>query len=227
MAAYESQYFQEVYDRAGEVRRISEIRVDILLDRYPSIRTVLDVGCGPGDVLEFAEKRGVESTGVDISKFALDKARKRVRGRLKRVDVGSQPLPFSDKEFDAVVSFDLIEHLISPDNFLSEVSRVLRPRGIFFITTPNRQRIRWLTTRIFPDDPTHINVQGGAYWFKKLSDAGFAGITVRGAILHGLPPLPSLRRLFTSVGLPNFVGPIFTPVIGLSGTLYILARKRG
>lgn len=47
------------------------------------------------------------------------------------------PLPFEANTFDAVVSFQVIEHIRDDMQFVAEVSRVLRPGGIFIVTTPN------------------------------------------------------------------------------------------
>jgi len=46
-------------------------------------------------------------------------------------------LPFKDSSIDIVLSLDLIEHLASPDDFLSESVRVLKNNGMLIISTPN------------------------------------------------------------------------------------------
>ena len=46
-------------------------------------------------------------------------------------------MPFSDQSWDIITSFDLIEHLTSPDRFLEEAFRVLKPNGLLIISTPN------------------------------------------------------------------------------------------
>lgn len=47
------------------------------------------------------------------------------------------PLPFSSGMFDCVVSFQVIEHIKRDTEFVNEVWRVLRPGGLFIVTTPN------------------------------------------------------------------------------------------
>ncbi len=47
------------------------------------------------------------------------------------------PLPFCDGEFDSVISFQVIEHIKRDKEFINEVARVLRPNGLFIVTTPN------------------------------------------------------------------------------------------
>lgn len=47
------------------------------------------------------------------------------------------PLPFGDGEFDCVISFQVIEHIRDDRRFVAEIHRVLRPGGMFIVTTPN------------------------------------------------------------------------------------------
>lgn len=46
-------------------------------------------------------------------------------------------MPFRPESWDILVSFDLIEHLANPDDFLDEAHRVLVDEGIFIVSTPN------------------------------------------------------------------------------------------
>lgn len=47
------------------------------------------------------------------------------------------PLPFDDNTFDSVISFQVIEHIKDDKAFVAEVKRVLRPGGVFIVSTPN------------------------------------------------------------------------------------------
>jgi SAM-dependent methyltransferase len=226
MFNYGEEYFKRIHDTSGEGRGICQIRARMLFAEDPLIRKVLDVGCGFGDFLRFVEEEGVEAAGVDVSSHAVAKARKKVKGEVYKLDVASNALPFSSKSFDAVTIFDVVEHLSSSKLLFQEVFRVLSPGGLAFITTPNHQGwLREITTKIFPDDPTHVNVQNGAYWKGFLKEAGFGNINIKNCLLHGLPPLPAMRRAFRRLHLPTYLGPIFFPESALSGTLYIFASK--
>jgi SAM-dependent methyltransferase len=59
-------------------------------------------------------------------------------------------LPFRDHSFEVVVSFETIEHFSTPQDFLSECSRLLETGGELIISTPNRQM------SIFQDNPYHF-----------------------------------------------------------------------
>lgn len=226
MDEYGKEYFEQIYDASGEGKIISQKRGEMLLVKIPNVKRVLDVGCGYGDFINNLEDQGLDVDGVDISKHALKEARRKVSRELYKVDVASEDLPYKDEMFDVVTIFDVIEHLVSSRHLFEEVKRVLRPGGMLFCTTPNNQGIiRDFLVKIFPDDPTHVNVQRSRYWRERLQEVGFLNIEFKYCLLHGFPPLPGLRRFFMKRKLPVYIGPIFSPSDVLSGTLYIWGRK--
>ncbi len=48
-------------------------------------------------------------------------------------------LPFNDESFDLVVSLQVIEHIEDDHKYLQEIKRVLKPKGLFFCSTPNKK----------------------------------------------------------------------------------------
>ena len=104
--------------------------------------TVLDYGCGTGYGSRHLARVAESVTGVDVSTSAIDYARSRYPGDRLSFDVirpvEQGPLPFADASFDAVVSFQVIEHVPSPDLYLAEAARVLRTGGLFLCATPDR-----------------------------------------------------------------------------------------
>ena len=97
---------------------------------------VLEVGSGSGGpAIYLAAKRGCRVTGVDINEHGVRNARALAdaRGVAHRVDFravdASQPLPFPDGCFDAVVSNDAMCHIAGRLSALRDWHRVLRPGG--------------------------------------------------------------------------------------------------
>lgn len=90
---------------------------------------VLDIGCGPGHLVERLADRGLEVTGVDLDPAMIARARRRLgdRARLLTADVANLPLP--DAEFDLVVSTLSMHHWANPQAGLVEIARVLKPDG--------------------------------------------------------------------------------------------------
>jgi len=103
---------------------------------------LLDVGCGTGWMAEhFGDYTGIDGSPEAVAAAAA-KGRSIVHG-----DV-DQALPFPDRDFDAVVLKDLLEHVADPVALVGEVHRVLRPGGRVFASSPDAQRWVW-------DDYTH------------------------------------------------------------------------
>ncbi len=99
---------------------------------------ILDVGCGDGNFSKLiGEACGAKEVyGIEISEKGVEMAR---RNGIKcyQLDVDIEDFPFKENFFDAVFAGEIIEHLFDPDHFLNEVYRVLKPQGIFILTTPN------------------------------------------------------------------------------------------
>lgn len=102
-------------------------------------RRVLDLGCGNGSNTRYFAKLGFEAHGVDISRSAIELGRawlrsERVKARLAVGD--SAALDYRDAFFDAVVSHGVLDHMLMADALktAAEARRVLRPRGLFFLT---------------------------------------------------------------------------------------------
>ncbi len=97
--------------------------------------TILDVGCGRGELLWAAQDRGWRAQGVDPSPAYLEWARANlgIEGQLGTIEDAK----FPDDYFDAVTMAGVIEHLYDPYTTLREVWRVLKPGGVFYLDAPN------------------------------------------------------------------------------------------
>jgi glycosyltransferase involved in cell wall biosynthesis/ubiquinone/menaquinone biosynthesis C-methylase UbiE len=114
-------------------------------------KVVLDAACGTGYGSHYLAEFAKEVIGIDISKEAITYAKEhyqRENIQFKAMDVHN--LEFPDKYFDAVCSFETLEHLEEPVKFVSEVKRVLKDDGIFIISTPYTKR-----TTYNPKNPYH------------------------------------------------------------------------
>src|SRR5262245_34826601 len=106
-------------------------------------RHVLDAACGEGYGTALLATAARNVTGVDIDAATVTHARERYAAHSNiRFETGSvAALPFSDASFDVVVSFETIEHVSADDQvrMLNEFSRVLAPRGLLLISSPNKR----------------------------------------------------------------------------------------
>lgn len=224
---YDREYFVDWHRVVNPERiQVLSFNLNYLLQLKKDIKRILDVGCGLGEFLAICEKRGMETHGVEISSFAINKAKKRIKAKLEQLDASRQKLPFKNNFFDAVTIFDVLEHLKTSRLILDQTFRVLKKGGILFCTTPNDQgRLGRFLERFMPDDSTHINKKTPTGWTKELKLSGFDDIKIKGVIFHGLPPVPTLRKKMKRLNFPATIRPIFFPIKSLCGTLYITARK--
>jgi len=106
------------------------------LASVPAKATVLEVGAGAGQFIRSVKRirPDLDCFGSDISKTAIEKA--------KLVDdgvtyaVSGDTLPYADASMDAVLIYDVLEHVTDVQGVLREIYRVLKPGGIFYASVP-------------------------------------------------------------------------------------------
>jgi 2-polyprenyl-6-hydroxyphenyl methylase/3-demethylubiquinone-9 3-methyltransferase len=111
------------------------------------LRSILDVGCGGGLLAEEFAGAGFEVAGIDPAPETIKTARAHASAVGLRIDyrIGrGEDLPYPTGSFDNVACCDVLEHVENPDRVVSEISRVLRPGGLFFYDTINRTAISWI-----------------------------------------------------------------------------------
>ncbi len=98
---------------------------------------ILEIGCGIAGIVPYLPA-DVDYVGVDVSDFAIKKARTLYQeANVKFVNASTDALPFKDSSFDFVIAFNVIEHCRRPKIVLNEVLRVLRRGGEGAFTGPN------------------------------------------------------------------------------------------
>lgn len=106
---------------------------------------ILDIGCGAGRLLQkihAVTHAPAKFYGLDISEKLCEISRR--NNPYTEVTRGdAEALPYKDDTFDIVFMTEALEHLLDYDKALSEVRRVLKPRGVFIVTVPNRDWARY------------------------------------------------------------------------------------
>jgi len=96
---------------------------------------LLDVGCGNGFFLAFAQERGWDVHGVDTAPGGIREARKRLGDRVTLATLREAAYP--PEYFDVVSLFEVFEHLPDPIDHLREIRRILKPGGGVCLSVPN------------------------------------------------------------------------------------------
>lgn len=109
------------FARKGLAKHVTDLAVNIT-------GKTLDIGCGTKPYVHLY--RSIEYVGLEI-----DTPQNRV---IKNADYFYDGItfPFSDDTFDSVVANEVFEHVFNPDQFLSEVLRVLKREGVILLTMP-------------------------------------------------------------------------------------------
>lgn len=148
--------YNRMHERALEEWRPRVLRPDALTThRYDDIarllrdeprrESLLEIGCGAGQMLFALAENYQHLAGLDLSDVAIDVARQVQRERYPqlaekmefRVGSADDPLPWPDRSFDAVIACAVIEHTVDVFGVLDEIARVTRAGGAVFITVPN------------------------------------------------------------------------------------------
>ena len=144
---FKQDYFQNKFtshwndsDRSSMAERDVDTIIYLLRTFYDfqfkKDQTILDLGSGDQFLKDEFVKRGMSYSSLDIKDLDFDKDK----------------FNFDNDSFDLVISLAVLEHLKTPELFLSESRRVLKNDSCLFLSTPN-----WKYSKdIFFDDVTHV-----------------------------------------------------------------------
>jgi 2-polyprenyl-3-methyl-5-hydroxy-6-metoxy-1,4-benzoquinol methylase len=136
---------------------------------------VLDIGCGRGLLLQQFKQRGWEVQGTELDEKSAAYPRDVLGLPVKTGEL--LEMNFPDEQFDAVIMWHVLEHVPAVPTLMAEISRILKPDGIFLIGVPNFGSIeaRFAKAGWFHlDVPRHLNHFTKTILLKNLSSAGFA-----------------------------------------------------
>jgi SAM-dependent methyltransferase len=152
-----------VYEqRWGASTRVVQVRPHLWKELGPTLsqKAVLEIGpglrpCAPLDAAYF-----VEMSSAAVARLA--------RGAGRAVQGSGDSLPFRAKSFDAVLAFEVLEHIEDDQQVLDEIARVLRPGGMVAISVPLHAAL-WSQ---LDDACAHVRRYDPAELWEKLRKAG-------------------------------------------------------
>ncbi len=139
--------WNKIFKKYGKVflKPQEDISKIVNLFKKHGVKKVLDLGCGTGRHTICFAKRNFDVYGIDIAEEGIEITKKwlkkeRLQANLK---VGSiyKRLPYKDNFFDAIVSTNTIHHekIKNIRKTIQEIERVLKPKGLIFITVRKRK----------------------------------------------------------------------------------------
>jgi SAM-dependent methyltransferase len=135
-AHYDEGYYADwITSQRRARRRLWRQRLKLVRARRP-VGDLLDIGCGDGSFVEAAQAAGFLCAGTELSDYAAERVRRRLRIPVMTGPVRAIEWPAAS--FDVVTMWHVLEHLTNPRGDLAIVQRLLRPGGLLFVAVPNR-----------------------------------------------------------------------------------------
>jgi 2-polyprenyl-6-hydroxyphenyl methylase/3-demethylubiquinone-9 3-methyltransferase len=168
---------------------------------------VLDIGCGGGLACEFLAKRGANVSGIDLSLNSIKTAQEHAKKSNLQIDYQcgvAENLPYEENTFDAVVCFDVLEHVEDWKKVIGEIYRVLNKNGIFLFDTINKTFkskfiMIWLLEDILKQIPRGLHDWNKFILPQELIEVmeitGFADVVIKGFDLTGGTNFKTLRDI--------------------------------
>ena len=156
-------------------------------------RKVLDLGCGNGALSRELMRSGFDVTGCDADEEGIGIAREAAAeeaDRFQRVSVYDEPNVLGERDFDAVLSVEVVEHLFAPRALPRFARAVLKPGGHLIVTTPYHGYLKNLALSIFGRwdrhldplwDGGHVKLWSRATLSRLLEEAVFRVVEFHGA----------------------------------------------
>jgi 2-polyprenyl-3-methyl-5-hydroxy-6-metoxy-1,4-benzoquinol methylase len=148
---------------------------------------VLDAGCGSGKMAIPLARAGYRVAGLDLVREGL--LEMRGRGDFDLVTGDVCHLPFKEDTFDAVICYDVLQHLLGPERAraIEEIRRALVPGGIVFVEAFGRGDMRYGGTEVEPH--TFRRESGIIYHYFSEDEmknllSGFEEVTVKSTVTH-------------------------------------------
>lgn len=139
-----------------------DIAIDIL-SGLDGIEDVLEVGCGQGHFLRRI-KTLYNAVGIELNPKAIREC------EAFGLKVSGRPLESVSEKFNAIVTFEVLEHVSNPRAFIEDMLRLLRPNGYLLLAVPDPQGYFSEAERILLDMPPHHVLSFSKKTFLKISE---------------------------------------------------------
>lgn len=213
-AIYSSDYFLGSKDPRSleNQRRLKHATARLYLEALtpyvvqPHVR-LLEIGCGHGEFLLQAQKRGIQVEGLEYSEDAATQANQQLGHPAVRVGSPEENvLPRTD--YDVIAAFDVIEHLRQPKKAMAYIYAALKPGGVVAIVTPSLNSwSRRLLGRYWMEYKTeHLIYLSRKSLRRLLTDIGFADIKF-------MPNYKTLNLEYVAAHFERFPVPLLTSLV--------------
>lgn len=156
----------------------------LLNQSIPKGSKIFELGFGLGHFLNYIKDDYIYS-GSDINNFAVNQ----VRAKFPKLnlELGSTEILSPGMNLDAIVAWDVLEHIEDIQTSLNSIKASLKTNGVLIVVVPIYDGALGHLVRLLDSDPTHIHKCSRKYWLNLLSSSGF-NVQAYGGIIRYLLP---------------------------------------
>lgn len=170
-------WFNQTYEKRAfqYLRPVEAYEIYLKLLEVKKGNAILDIACGPGQMLKAAKTKNLKLSGMDIAEVAINYAKEALPEANLQV-ANAENLPFQNNQFDYLTCLGSLERFIHLEVALKEMLRVAKPQARFCFLVRNSERASW---KIIKEKFGLINKAGhqGAKslneWASVFTNAGF------------------------------------------------------
>lgn len=219
-------------DRFSQYRWSNRLYAPLVREHRPDRGNILEVGCDPGHLPGWLAK-DYRVRRTDINAWALSQVHRNVpEGPFLSASADDLRI-FRSETFQIVIAQHMVEHLARPERAISEIARVMTPRGLLILATPkpdspmrNPIKENWIGYK----DRMHSRLKPPEAWLALLRGAGLVPRRIFSDGFRDPPYIPvmpvALQKILFGApgGLQAILGWSIIPV-RMDGSLIVLAEK--
>ncbi|MCE9598811.1 MAG: class I SAM-dependent methyltransferase [Spirochaetia bacterium] len=132
LSEYKAQYGKTYLEDETNLRSMANRRLNRIEKYLKPGAKIFEIGCATGFFLDEARKRGYQVSGIEISPFASEYARDRLK-----LDVRTEAFSTAETMYDAVFAFYVLEHMDDQRTAFQTIAKMLNRGGIFGFAIPS------------------------------------------------------------------------------------------
>lgn len=158
---------------------------DVTLDNALKGLSAIDIGCGGGILSESMARLGATVTGIDVVPKSLRVARQHAHSqnlKIEYLDYSAEEMLQLKQQYDVVLNMEVVEHVVELPTFIRSCAQLLKPEGITFIATINRNPLSCLFAIVGAEYVLRWLPRGTHQWSKFVKPSELATLLADNAL---------------------------------------------